>query len=89
MFEVEVQNETCQTQSTMKFVVLPRIGEGVQLLGNEGFWASNDVVDVWYQRAQYGDVWVPYLHVRKTPDSETGRVQERAPRGVFPSSPAH
>ncbi|HEY0313415.1 MAG TPA: hypothetical protein VGC56_13070 [Allosphingosinicella sp.] len=88
MFEVEVQNETCQTQSTMKFVVLPRIGEGVQLLAPDGFWASYDVVDVWYQRAQYGDVWVPYLHVRKTPDSDTSRVQEPSPV-TRPPGPAH
>jgi hypothetical protein len=79
LFEVEVQNETCQTQSTMKFMVLPRIGEGVQLLGPDGFWASYDVVDVWYQRAQYGDVWVPFLHVRKTPDGDPSRVQEPPP----------
>jgi hypothetical protein len=87
LFEVEVQNETCQTQSTMKFMVLPRIGEGVQLLDPDGFWASYDVVDVWYQRAQYGDVWVPYLHVRKTPDSDASRVQEPPP--VRTSQPTH
>jgi hypothetical protein len=79
LYEVEVQNETCQTQSTMKFMVLPRIGEGVQLLGPDGFWGSYDVVDVWYQRAQYGDVWVPYLHVRKTPETDASRGVETAP----------
>jgi hypothetical protein len=89
LFEVEVQNETCQTQSTMKFVALPRIGEGVQLLGSDGFWSSYDVIDVWYQRAQYGDVWVPYLHVRKTPDSEGSRVQEPASMAGRAGAAAH
>ncbi|MBI1403802.1 MAG: hypothetical protein GC147_11380 [Porphyrobacter sp.] len=30
-------------------------------------WASYDVLDVWYQKAEFGDVWMPYLHVRMTP----------------------
>lgn len=67
MIEIEVQNETSQTQQRLRFSAVPRIGEGVRLLGPDGFWASYDVVDVWYQKADYGDVWVPYLHVRLTP----------------------
>jgi hypothetical protein len=30
-------------------------------------WASYAVIDVWYQKAEFGDVWMPYLHVRITP----------------------
>lgn len=66
MIEIEVQNETDQSQEKLRFAAVPRIGEGVRLLGSDGFWSSYDVVDVWYQKAEYGDVWVPYLHVRKT-----------------------
>ena len=67
MIEIEVQNETHQSETRMKFVVVPRIGEGVRLLEPGGQWASYDVLDVWYQKADYGDVWIPYLHVRLTP----------------------
>ena len=67
LVEIEVQNETLQTQERLRFAVVPRIGEGIRLMGPDGFWASHDVVDVWYQKAEYGDVWVPYLHVRMTP----------------------
>jgi hypothetical protein len=66
LIEIEVQNETTQSQDTLRFAVVPRIGEGIRLRDAEGFWASFDVLDVWYQKAEYGDVWVPYLHVRKT-----------------------
>ena len=66
MIAVQVQNETYQAEETLQFVVVPRIGEGVHLLDEEGKWASFDVVDVWYQKAPWGDVWVPYLHVRKS-----------------------
>ena len=68
MIEVEVQNETHQSTFTMKVVVVPRIGEGIRLKEPTGDWASYDVLDVWYQKAEYGDVWVPYLHVRMTPE---------------------
>ena len=67
MIEVEVQNETHQTQHAMRFAAVPRIGEGIRLLEPTGFWVSYDVIDVWYQKAEYGDVWVPFLHVRVTP----------------------
>ena len=32
----------------------------------DGFWASYDVIDVWYQKAEFGEIWVPYIHVRMT-----------------------
>ncbi len=68
MIEIEVQNETTQSQDRLRFAVVPRIGEGIRLRDAAGFWTSFDVLDVWYQKAEYGDVWVPYLHVRKTGD---------------------
>ena len=74
MIEIEVQNETTQTEERLRFSAVPRIGEGIRLQGPDGFWASYDVVDLWYQKAAYGDVWVPYLHVRLTP----------APQGIDP-----
>ncbi len=67
MIEVEVQNETHQTQERIRFAAVPRIGEGVRLREPDGIWASYDVIDVWYQKAEFGDVWMPYLHVRMTP----------------------
>lgn len=67
MIEIEVQNETLQTEVRLKFLVVPRIGEGIRLLEPNGQWASYDVLDVWYQKADYGDVWVPFMHVRATP----------------------
>lgn len=66
MIEIEIQNETDQTQQRIRFAAVPRIGEGIRLRGTDGFWASYDVIDVWYQKAEYGDVWVPYMHVRST-----------------------
>jgi hypothetical protein len=67
LIEVEVQNETYQTQHVIRFAAIPRIGEGIHLVDQGGFSACFDVVDVWYQKASYGDVWIPYIHVRKTP----------------------
>ena len=67
MIEIEVQNETHQSQERLRFAAVPRIGEGIRLRADDGFWASYDVVDLWYQKAEYGDVWVPYMHVRLTP----------------------
>lgn len=67
MIEVEVQNESHQSQQRMRFSAVPRIGEGIRLLEPNGFWVSYDVVDVWYQKAPYGDVWEPFIHVRVTP----------------------
>jgi hypothetical protein len=88
VIEIEVQNETSQTQQRVRFSAVPRIGEGVRLLGPEGFWASYDVVDVWYQKADYGDIWVPYLHVRLTQpeemNSEDMQRFEFGLRGVEP-----
>ena len=67
MIEIEVQNETHQSQSRIRFAAVPRIGEGLRLREPDGIWASYDVLDVWYQKAEYGDIWMPYLHVRMTP----------------------
>lgn len=67
MIEIEVQNETHQSQSRLRFAAVPRIGEGIRLREPDGMWASYDVIDVWYQKAEFGDVWMPYLHVRLTP----------------------
>lgn len=66
MIEIEIQNETYQSQERLRFAAVPRIGEGIRLREPNGFWASFDVIDVWYQKAEFGDVWVPYLHVRRT-----------------------
>lgn len=67
MIEIEVQNETHQTQARIRFAAVPRIGEGIRLREPDGIWASYDVLDVWYQKAEYGDIWMPYLHVCMTP----------------------
>lgn len=67
VIEIEVQNETHQTQERIRFAAVPRIGEGLRLREPDGLWASYDVIDVWYQKAEYGDIWMPYLHVRMTP----------------------
>ncbi|HEX5644735.1 MAG TPA: hypothetical protein VFX62_04405 [Erythrobacter sp.] len=67
VIEIEVQNETHQTQLRLRFAAVPRIGEGLRLREPDGIWASYDVLDVWYQKAEYGDVWTPYLHIRMTP----------------------
>jgi hypothetical protein len=67
VIEIELQNETHQTQSRLRFAAVPRIGEGIRLREPDGIWASYDVIDVWYQKAEFGDVWMPYLHVRLTP----------------------
>jgi hypothetical protein len=66
LIEIEVQNETHQTQTRLKFTAVPRMGEGIRLLEPNGFWVSYDIVDVWYQKAEYGDVWEPYIHVKVT-----------------------
>lgn len=78
MIEIEVQNETYQSQEKVRFAAVPRIGEGIRLLEPNGYWASFDVVDVWYQKAEFGDIWVPFLHVRKTVDeAEEPASQQR------------
>jgi hypothetical protein len=71
VIEIELQNETHQTQSRLRFAAVPRIGEGIRLREPDGMWASYDVIDVWYQKAEFGDVWMPYLHVRITPGEST------------------
>ena len=70
MIEIEIQNETHQSNERLKFVTVPRIGEGIRLREPDGRWASYDVLDLWYQQAEYGEVWVPFLHVRMTPPEE-------------------
>ena len=76
MIEIEVQNETHQTQARIRFAAVPRIGEGIRLREPDGMWASYDVIDVWYQKAEFGDVWMPYLHVRITPGELGGGFDE-------------
>ena len=71
MIEVEIQNETHQTQQRLRFSAVPRIGEGIRLREPNGFWASYDVIDLWYQQAEYGDIWIPYLHIRMTPSESS------------------
>jgi hypothetical protein len=77
VIDVEVQNETYQTQVRIKFAAVPRIGEGIRLREPDGFWASYDIMDLWYQKADYGDVWIPYIHVRMTPSEVEARQSKR------------
>jgi hypothetical protein len=79
VIEIEVQNETHQTQDRVRFAAVPRIGEGLRLREPDGMWASYDVIDVWYQKADYGDVWMPYLHVRLTPGEAVGTLDAADP----------
>jgi len=76
VIEIEVQNETHQTQARIRFAAVPRIGEGIRLREPDGIWASYDVLDVWYQKADYGDVWMPYLHIRMTPGEGAGTTDD-------------
>lgn len=78
MIEVEVQNETHQSVFRLKTIVVPRIGEGLRLQEPDGRWASYDVLDVWYQKADFGDVWAPYLHVRMSEGELRAIETERA-----------
>ena len=64
MIEIEIQNETHQTQQRLRFASVPRIGEGIRLREQSGIYEQYDVLDVWYQKAEFGDVWMPYIHVR-------------------------
>lgn len=79
MIEIEVQNETHQTQERLRFAAVPRIGEGLRLREPDGCWASYDVLDVWYQKAEYGDVWVPFLHVCLTAGEAAAPAPMSAP----------
>ena len=72
MIEIEVQNETHQTVHRIKTMAVPRIGEGIRLQEPSGAWASYDILDVWYQQAEFGEVWTPYVHVRMTPEELKG-----------------
>lgn len=76
MIEIEVQNETHQTQERIRFAAVPRIGEGIRLREPDGIWASYDVLDVWYQKAEFGDVWVPFLHICITPEEAAAAAGE-------------
>ena len=84
LIEIEVQNETHQSEIRMKFVVVPRIGEGIRLLEPNGQWASYDVLDVWYQKAEYGDIWVPFMHVRQTPPEKDYGAVLRPELDIYP-----
>jgi hypothetical protein len=84
LIEIEVQNETHQTEVRLKFLVVPRIGEGIRLIEPNGQWASYDVLDVWYQKAEYGDVWIPYMHVRQTPAEKDYGAVLRPDMDVYP-----
>lgn len=84
MIEIEIQNETTQTQERIRFAAVPRIGEGIRLRDPDGFWASYDVLDLWYQKAEYGDVWVPYLHVRITPGEKASALETVEPGEEIP-----
>ncbi|MEE4539410.1 MAG: hypothetical protein V2J51_13080 [Erythrobacter sp.] len=90
MIEIEVQNETHQTQDRIRFAAVPRIGEGIRLREPDGIWASYDVLDVWYQKAEFGDVWMPYIHVCITPGERPGDeavAQMRDLRGASGKAP--
>jgi hypothetical protein len=84
LIEIEIQNESNQSQSRMRFAAVPRIGEGIRLQDSGGFWASFDVLDVWYQKAEYGDIWVPYLHVRRTVGEADGDTHSQHSGEVVP-----
>lgn len=84
MIEIEVQNETYQSQERLRFASVPRIGEGIRLREPGGFWASFDVLDVWYQKAEFGDIWVPYIHVRRTAGEAGGPAPFAAGGEVVP-----
>ena len=77
MVEIEVQNETHQSQTRLRFAAVPRMGEGIRLLEPDGFWVSYDVIDLWYQKADYGDIWVPYIHVRMTTSDQAAAKSAR------------
>jgi len=79
VIEIEVQNETHQPQDRIRFAAVPRIGEGIRLRAPDGMWASYDVLDVWYQKAEFGDVWMPYLNIRMTPGEGVGTLDEEDP----------
>ena len=83
MIEIEVQNETHQTQERIRFAAVPRIGEGLRLREPDGLWASYDVLDVWYQKAEYGDIWMPYMHVCMTPTEPAAQKFDASDVGSY------
>ena len=87
MIEVEIQNETHQSHHRIRFAAVPRIGEGIRLREPDGCWASYDILDLWYQKAEYGDVWVPYLHVCMTPTEKANIAPARMQRTVLNQPP--
>jgi hypothetical protein len=89
VIEIEVQNETHQTQERIRFAAVPRIGEGLRLREPDGMWASYDVLDVWYQKADFGDVWIPYLHVCLTPEEGLGPEDAANDSDVIDEDDAH
>ncbi len=89
MIEIEVQNETRQTQERIRFAAVPRIGEGLRLREPDGIWASYDILDVWYQKADYGDVWVPYLHICLTPEAGVGHEDAANDSDIVHEDDAH
>lgn len=82
MIEIEVQNETHQTQECLRFAAVPRMGEGIRLMEPDGFWASYDIIDLWYQKAEFGDIWMPYIHVKMT----ASELAAKAKKGSKPSA---
>ena len=78
VIEIEVQNETHQDVHRIKAMCVPRIGEGIRLKEPNGQWASYDILDVWYQQAEFGEIWVPYIHVRMTPEELKAIEMSRA-----------
>ena len=89
MIEVEIQNETHQSHHRIRFAAVPRIGEGIRLREPDGCWASYDVLDLWYQKADYGDVWVPYLHVCMTPSDSAALAAAPQPVPTAPPIQPH
>ena len=57
---------------------------GIRLLEPNGQWASYDVLDVWYQKAEYGEIWIPYMHVRQTPAEKDYGAVLRPELEVYP-----
>lgn len=89
VIEIEIQNETHQSQFRIRAMAVPRIGEGIRLQEPGSVWASYDVLDVWYQQAEFGQIWVPYIHVRMTPSENdtifaSPRARTRGPDQAMP-----
>lgn len=83
---VEIQNETHHTCFALEFACVPRIGEGLRLREANGDWASYDVLDVWYQPAGHTGPWVPYIHIRMTPEEVEAPDREQRPERRRPAN---